>query len=73
MVLATNSHGKAGAQQPARLGNVPYNPMIRLTGEGGVQWLGSIQLGTPRQVLTVTMDTGSSDLLVIGKECRDCT
>ena len=54
-----------------RVGSVPFNPTSQLTSEGGVQWLGAVNLGSPRQALTVTMDTGSSDMLVVGARCRD--
>ena len=50
---------------------VPFNPFARLHAFGGVQWLGLLELGQPRQRFTVTMDTGSSDLLVIGRSCAD--
>lgn len=53
----------------------PYNPSQELQAFGGVQWLGLLEIGEPRQRFTVAMDTGSSDLLVIGRDCQDkeCT
>ena len=49
--------------------NAPFNPSVQLQAFGGLQWLGLVQVGIPRQRFTVTMDTGSSDLLVVGWEC----
>ncbi len=48
----------------------PYNPAVRLKALGGLQWLGKVEVGVPRQDFTVTMDTGSSDLLIVGWECE---
>jgi len=36
-------------------------------------YLGTVQLGTPRQNFTVQFDTGSSDLWVAGPNCNVCT
>jgi len=36
---------------------------------GDLLWLGVVSIGTPPQEFAVTMDTGSSDLLVVGSLC----
>jgi hypothetical protein len=51
-------------------GDVPFNPAVMLQAFGGLQWLGQVELGVPRQLFNVTLDTGSSDLLVVGPHCK---
>jgi hypothetical protein len=60
-----------GSAAPPVYRAAPFNPSQELHAFGGVQWLGLLELGEPRQRFTVTMDTGSSDLLVIGHDCHD--
>ena len=49
----------------------PFDPSVQLKALGGLQWLGVVEVGVPRQEFTVTMDTGSSDLLIVGWECEE--
>ena len=49
----------------------PFDPSVRLNALAGLQWLGVVEVGVPRQKFTVTMDTGSSDLLIVGWECEE--
>jgi hypothetical protein len=45
---------------------------VGITNFEGLQFYGDIFLGTPPQRLTVVFDTGSGELVVRGRSCKDC-
>ncbi len=45
---------------------------VELTDYYNNQYVGVISLGTPPQDLSVVFDTGSSDLWIPGRGCKDC-
>ena len=48
------------------------NPILPQKDYGDVEYVGSVQIGTPAQPFTVIFDTGSSNLWVPSVRCTDC-